>query len=506
MLFGCERTILSSPSFSSPFSPHGRCSWLAVVEMNIRRFISLVYIHLLITIDGRSYASASKNRDTEVSSSQSNGRIVQSLFRFPAAQLGPDFNELLDLWYTQWLRIPSNYTKPLPLIDPDASGKHHASHAVSATVSTLFRRQCYGSLSQTQKTLYKNLEQRRKEIEFQYLQDAQEEMKLLHTMVKRFSPAFHLKEGDATQFTADSKHIHKKKAKSTANTVYSLPSSDVDAYDSPTKLAYQTENGTQQWTWRPAGHFSARGSPGNHQFRVNFFNIMRQRLKDVKLEMGRQSGMFWYPPGAVREWHSNYLDLVGSAKKNDNANPSDKAIFASQEWRMYFVRTVRDENFDSKLRKLKSKKLDVNVTIDESTNDHSAMHMIPGDDTGITLEVLQNAGARLLQSNEKNRQFADVFAEGDIPKHRVSTTSSNVTGEEFDRSAVWRIPDADGYVTLFRLPKLWHCIVSEEVHRYSLGFAFSDREVQDLLKMAGVKFDVHGTDCISGECIASDEL
>ena len=58
-----------------------------------------------------------------------------------------------------------------------------------------------------------------------------------------------------------------------------------------------------------------------------------------------------------------------------------------------------------------------------------------------------------------------------------------------DRDAVWRIPDQDGYVTLFRLPELWHCIVSEEVHRYSLGFAFSDNEVQALLNLAGEQFD-----------------
>ena len=134
------------------------------------------------------------------------------------------------------------------------------------------------------------------------------------------------------------------------------------------------------------------------------------------------------------------------------------------------------------------------------------MHIIPGDDAGITLEVLQNAGARVLKPNEKNRQFADVFAQDDIPKHRAAAPPVYATGDEFDRSAVWRIPDADGYVTLFRLPKLWHCIVSEEVHRYSLGFAFSDREVQSLLEMAGVKFNVDGIDCSSGECVASDEL
>jgi len=49
--------------------------------------------------------------------------------------------------------------------------------------------------------------------------------------------------------------------------------------------------------------------------------------------------------------------------------------------------------------------------------------------------------------------------------------------------------DIDGYVTLFRIPDLWHCIVSEEVHRYSLGFAFSDKEVHALLQVADIDFD-----------------
>lgn len=458
---------------------------------------------MCIIIDSKSSDSAT-NDNTKL---QPNGRIVQSLFRFPSAQLGSEFNELIQLWYTDWLGIPSNQpAKSSDQIAPDISGKQHATYAVSATVSSLFRRQCYGPLSSSQQTLYKNLEQRRKEIEFQYIQDAKEEMKLLHTMVKRFSPAFHLNEGASSQTKSIANQVHKKKARSTVNTVYSLSSSDLAAYNSPAKLAYQTDNSTQQWTWRPAGHFSARGTPGNHVFRVDFFNKMREKLAGLNLDMGRQSGMFWYPPGSVREWHSNYLDLVGSTKKNQNTNRRDEEIFASQEWRMYFVRTVRDEDFDAKLKKLRSK-TDSEAATDESTNDHSAMHIIPGDDDGITLEVLENAGARLLQPNEKKKQFADIFAEDDTPQHDTSNSVGNATNNTFDRNAVWRIPDQDGYITLFRLPKLWHCIVSEEVHRYSLGFAFSDTEVQELLNLAGVKFDVKGKiDCGSGDCAAVDEL
>jgi hypothetical protein len=156
---------------------------------------------------------------------------------------------------------------------------------------------------------------------------------------------------------------------------------------------------------------------------------------------------------------------------------------------MYFVRTVREEEFDEKLRKLRSKQTsrgkatDVEATVDESVNDHSAMHIIPGDDDGITLDVLKKAGARPLTDNEKKRRWSDIFAEDD--EHLLDATN-----DTFDRGSVWRLPDLDGYITLFRLPKLWHCIVSEEVHRFSLGFAFSDREVQALLNLAGVEFDV----------------
>ena len=60
-------------------------------------------------------------------------------------------------------------------------------------------------------------------------------------------------------------------------------------------------------------------------------------------------------------------------------------------------------------------------------------------------------------------------------QHPAMATADNVSGDYlFDRNAVWRIPDQDSYATLFRLPKLWHCIVSEEVHQYSLCFVFSD--------------------------------
>jgi hypothetical protein len=139
---------------------------------------------------------------------------------------------------------------------------------------------------------------------------------------------------------------------------------------------------------------------------------------------------------------------------------------------MYFVRTTRDPEFDRKLAKLKKSE-----AVDQSSNDHSAMHIIPGDDAGITLEVLRRAGARLLNRAEEMRQWSDEFAEGQThpPPGENYGGVNDEDGTVLDRNAVWRIPDEDGYVTLFRLPDIWHCIVSEEVHRYSLGFAFSDK-------------------------------
>ncbi|KAL3794941.1 hypothetical protein HJC23_004318 [Cyclotella cryptica] len=479
--------------------------------MKCLRTISLssLLLTLLITRHRIKCDASSSNIENEQShrkDGQSGGRIVQSLFRFPASRLGREFNELIQLWYDEWLGVPStnttSITSTLPAITPVASGKKHAAHSVSATVATIFRRQCYGPLTTKQQTLYKNLEQRRKEIEFQYLKDPMDEMKLLHNVVKRFYPAFlsNTAVGENRTDRSDTKsasQIHKKRTKSTVNTIYSLPPSVVSAYDSPSTLAFQTSgdnnNNTQQWTWRPAAHFSSRGTPNTHRFRSNFFNSMRQKLQQVLpegLEMGRQSGMFWYPPGGVREWHNNYLDLVGTTKKGKtDSEKRDEDIFASQVWRMYFVRTVRDKEFDEKLRNLRSKETSrnkapgVDATVDESVNDYSAMHIIPGDDDGITLEVLQKAGARPLTENEKKRRWSDIFAEDD-------ENVMNAANDTNDRSSVWRLPDLDGYVTLFRLPKLWHCIISEEVHRFSLGFAFSDREVQALLKLAGVEFEV----------------
>lgn len=528
--------------------------------------------------DPSSAAAAAAHREAEASGS----RIVQSLFRFPASRLGPEFDDLLQNWHHDWLRCAatnsttsssSSSTEPeartatttttphhrhrLPPITPEPSGKHHAYNSVSSAAATLFRRQCYGPApsartttpATTMRNLYKNFERRRKDISFEYMEDAKEEMRLLHTMTNRFYPAFLIsedEEGDGDgggsnkeaeksrrrdQRGATTRMMHKKKSRSTIGTIHAQSALPYD-FDSPSKLSFQMvssvngkeeeEEGNdnpprrQQWSWYPPGHFSSRGTPDNMPFRMNMYEAMRNRLeRRMRLllpdfdgfEHGRQSGMFWYPPGGVREWHDNRLDLVGNTKKGGRSRKEEEIIFASQVWRMYFVRTARDPEFDEKLDMLR----DVDVSSDRgggggggsSGDDHSAMHILPGEDPGITLDVLRGAGARPLTKEEEMRRWSDEFAEGySVPRGYESKSGSiDDDGEDdsngvgvdttaLDRESVWRIPDRDGYVTLFRIPEIWHCIVSEEVHRYSLGFAFSDREVQALLRLAGVEFDV----------------
>ena len=324
------------------------------------------------------------------SSSSDGGRIVQSLFRFPATQLGPEFGELLQMWHSEWLHADnadndtgSTQTQHLPKITPESSGAAHAFYSVATPAATLFRRQCYSPApieTQAKHNLYKNFEQQRKAISFQYIKDSVEEMKLIHTMTKRFYPAFtmHLGNNDKQQGSRSSssssdngiavasttRRMHKKKSKSTVDTIYAQTTLPSD-YDSPSKLAFQTvasnsdkDNSNnkqtiqQEWAWHPPAHFSSRGVPNNMSFRVNMYKSMRNALQtkiqqvvvslsDFEFDHGRQSGMFWYPPGGVREWHRNYLDLVGNTKnqkqkKRDNGSSTaaektkEEEIFASQ--------------------------------------------------------------------------------------------------------------------------------------------------------------------------------
>ena len=165
-------------------------------------------------------------------------------------------------------------------------------------------------------------------------------------------------------------------------------------------------NNEQQWSWYPPAHFSSRGTSYNMPFRMKMYRLMRNALQErirqviptFSFDKARQSGMFWYPPGGVREWHTNKLDLVGNTKGGEKTKAEE--TFASQTWRMYFVRTVRDEEFDKKLTKLRK-----GEAVDTSNNDHSALHIIPGNDDGITLDVLGKAGARRLTNDEEKRQY-----------------------------------------------------------------------------------------------------
>lgn len=417
------------------------------------------------------------------------GVVVQSLFRFPASQLGKEFDELLNIWYRDWLHLPAGKDGAPTSISPEEKGLEHAFHSVSTPAATLFRRQCYGPapLNSTYlNNLYNNFEQRRKEIDFEFKKDKAEELRLVHTMTNRFHPAF-MPQTDVVGGVQGSAaiHMHRKKAESTVDTVYAKTTMPQN-FDSPSSLAYFTssadDDGTQRWAWRPPAHYSSRGATKYLEFRRRLYDALRTNLEpklkqvyksDFRFEYARSSGMFWYTPGSVREWHNNRLDVVGP--KNDNSGTAE--ILSTQVWRMYFVRTVRDADFDSKLRELRKGEVDHNA------NGHSAMHIIPGG-AGITEEVLKDAGARRLTDGERRRQWSDEFAE----PFSQSAADLTTTDSSLNRT-VWRLPDQDGYVTLFRLPDIWHCIVSEEVHRYSIGFAFSDREVQALLSLAGIDFD-----------------
>ena len=472
-------------------------------------FLAILYLISVAHIICHGETSSTNNDEDN---QPPDSRIVQSLFRFPASKLGPEFDELLQNWYTDALY--TNYTSvdtnnnTLPTIRPHLHGTYHAFKSVSTPAATLFRRQCYTPYPQTStlhNNLYNNYEQRRKEISFQYNKNSKEEMRLLHTMTKRFYPALLPEEKGKD---ANNRRMHKKKSTSTVNTIHAQSTLPAD-YDSPSKLSFQTgvsssklneeeedvSNNEQQWSWYPPAHFSSRGTSYNMPFRMKMYRLMRNALQEriqqlipnFSFDNARQSGMFWYPPGGVREWHTNKLDLVGNTKGVGKTKSEE--IFASQTWRMYFVRTVRDSEFDKKLTKLRK-----GEAVDTSINDHSALHIIPDNDEGITLDVLEKAGARRLTIDEEKRQYSDEFAEDYTPRMNKSDEPADLDGTGFDRNAVWRLPDIDGYITLFRIPDLWHCITSEEVHRYSLGFAFSDKEVQALLTLADWDFDVISDD------------
>src|SRR5210317_1688846 len=249
-------------------------------------------ILLLATILLVALPSCCSSAAAEEGVAADDGHIVQSLFRFPASKLGPEFEKLLTLWYDEWLYTTTNETNT-NIITPDPSRRQHALLSVSTPAATLFRRQCYGEIKSSQFTnLYRNFEQRRKEIEFQHMNDPMEEMKMLHTMTKRFFPAFVPPEdGTSSDTTIATAHMHRKKSSSTVDTIHANTKLPLD-YDSPSRLAFQTKklsndvddenNDTpiQQWSWRPAGQFSNRGMPNFMQWRVKFYNLMRNEFQN----------------------------------------------------------------------------------------------------------------------------------------------------------------------------------------------------------------------------------
>ena len=175
-----------------------------------RIFLAILYLLSVAHIcHGEETASTNNDEDNQPGS-----RIVQSLFRFPASKLGPEFDELLQNWYTDALYATNDALankNNTSIITPEQSGISHALKSVSTPAATLFRRQCYTPYpksSTLHNNLYNNYEQRRKEISFQYNKDGKEEMRLLHTMTKRFYPALLPEEkgGDT-----NNRRMHKKK-------------------------------------------------------------------------------------------------------------------------------------------------------------------------------------------------------------------------------------------------------------------------------------------------------
>jgi hypothetical protein len=199
----------------------------------------------------------------------------------------------------------------------------------------------------------------------------------------------------------------------------------------------------RKWAWRTAAVFSAQYAGAQGAF--------RRRIHDAIGDFfgGSVSGTFWYPPNAIREWHTNNWDLQVDANSGQ----------AKMPWRMYYVRLKAADRLTGGL--------DTSRTLVEDPTyfvDKSALHLVEGP--GLPPERLEALGAyRLTKEKEANQNAGGLN--------------------------VWRIPDQDGYVSLFRLqhvePFRWHCIVADDsVHRYSLGISLDDAGVEAMLKHAGV--------------------
>jgi hypothetical protein len=194
-----------------------------------------------------------------------------------------------------------------------------------------------------------------------------------------------------------------------------------------------------KWAWRTAAVYSAQYAGRQTEFRQSVQKVLKIPGRKDGFFGGVVSGTFWYPPRAVREWHTNKWDIdVGSDAPQ-------------YWWRMYYIRQKPAAPDGSGVS------LDQQRTLSSDYfNDKSGMHLVEGP--GIPPERLRELGAYPLNADD----------------------------------GVWRIPDQNGYVSLFRLqaekPWRWHCIVADEsVHRYSMGISFDDKGVEDMLRHVGLE-------------------
>lgn len=214
-------------------------------------------------------------------------------------------------------------------------------------------------------------------------------------------------------------------------------------------------SGDGLWTWRPAAHFSSRGSKTSRlSFRAKLLEMMRDALGE-DYEGARPSGTYWYPPGGVREWHTNKFDV-----QNGDAQP----------YRLYFVKLKRESRRRPCCRAANA--VCLACASAQSPREYCSTH--PGTlgcSEAIANAATASSAMHLLE--EEGCGFNEQQA-------------AAVGAEKIKGTEVWRLPDLDGHATLFKLPEVWHCVLGadeeELTHRYSLGFALSEREAMAIVR------------------------